>query len=136
MVPPGPIENLTTLAERAGIIVVWCDFGAAIDGVTMKTDDLPPCIFLNRTAPADRLRASLAHEIGHTIMHRVPTDTMEDEAYTFGAELLVPERELRKDLIGGRRVLVQFTMAHGPRLRLVNRQSRLYSAVNSLSVIG
>jgi Zn-dependent peptidase ImmA (M78 family)/transcriptional regulator with XRE-family HTH domain len=102
MVPPGPIENLTALAERAGIIVVWCDFGAAIDGVTMKADGLPPCVFLNRTSPADRLRASLAHEIGHTIMHRVPTDTMEDEAYTFGAELLVPERELRRDLIGVR----------------------------------
>jgi Zn-dependent peptidase ImmA (M78 family) len=35
-------------------------------------------------------------------MHRVPTDTMEDEAYTFAAELLVPERELRRDMIGGR----------------------------------
>jgi Zn-dependent peptidase ImmA (M78 family) len=35
-------------------------------------------------------------------MHQVPTDTMEDEAYAFGAELLVPEKELRRDLIGGR----------------------------------
>jgi Zn-dependent peptidase ImmA (M78 family) len=26
---------------------------------------------------------------------------MEDEAYTFGAELLVPEKELRRDFIGG-----------------------------------
>ena len=93
MIPPGPVENLTALAERAGIIVVWCEFGAAIDGVTMMAPDLPPCVFLSRSAPADRLRASLAHEIGHAVMHRVPTDTMEDEAYTFGAELLLPERD-------------------------------------------
>ena len=59
----------------------------------MMAPDLPPCVFLSRSAPADRLRASLAHEIGHAVMHRVPTDTMEDEAYTFGAELLLPERD-------------------------------------------
>jgi hypothetical protein len=28
IIPPGPVENLTALAERAGIIVVWCEFGA------------------------------------------------------------------------------------------------------------
>jgi Zn-dependent peptidase ImmA (M78 family) len=102
MIPPGPVGNLTEVAERAGIVVIWCDFRASIDGVTMNVPGLPPCIFLNRSIPADRMRASLAHEIGHVIMHRVPTDTIEDEAYTFGAELLVPEKELRRDLIGGR----------------------------------
>jgi Zn-dependent peptidase ImmA (M78 family)/transcriptional regulator with XRE-family HTH domain len=101
MVPPGPIQDLTLLAERAGIVVVWCEFGDAIDGITMMVPGMPPCIFLDKTTPADRMRASLAHEIGHVIMHRVPTDTMEDEAYTFGAELLVPERELRREFIGG-----------------------------------
>jgi Zn-dependent peptidase ImmA (M78 family)/transcriptional regulator with XRE-family HTH domain len=105
MIPPGPVHNLTELAERAGIIVVWCEFGAAIGGVTMMVPDMPPVVFLNRSTPADRMRASLAHEIGHAIMHRVPTDTIEDEAYTFGAELLVPEKELRRDLIGGRLTL-------------------------------
>lgn len=102
MIPPGPVENLTALAERAGIIVVMCEFGAPIDGVTMNVPGMPSCIFLNRATPSDRQRASLGHEIGHVIMHRVPTDTIEEEAYTFGAELLVPERELRRDLIGGR----------------------------------
>lgn len=126
MIPPGPIENLTALAERAGIIVIWCDFGEAIDGVTMKAPDLPPCMFLNKDAPADRLRASLAHEIGHAVMHRVPTDTMEDEAYTFGAELLVPEKALRRDLIG-----VRFDLKTLARLKLkwrVSMQFLLYQA--------
>jgi Zn-dependent peptidase ImmA (M78 family)/transcriptional regulator with XRE-family HTH domain len=102
MIPPGPIANLTDCIERAGILVIWCDFGAAIDGVTMRVPDLPACIFLNRTAPADRMRFSLAHELCHVISHRIPTDTMEYEANTFAAEFLVPEKELRRDLIGGR----------------------------------
>lgn len=110
MVPPGPIENLTDLVEKAGILIVWCDFGAPIDGVTMNVPGLPPCIFLNRTSPADRMRASLAHELGHVVMHRFPTDTMEDEAYTFGAELLVPEKELRRDLIGARLTLERLAL--------------------------
>ena len=101
MIPPGPVDDLTLLAERAGIVVVACEFGAAIDGITMTVPGMPPCVFLDRTTPADRARASLAHEIGHVIMHRVPTDTMEEEAYTFAAELLLPEKELRREFIGG-----------------------------------
>jgi len=105
LVAPGPIEDLTALAEQAGIIIALCDFATAIDGVTMCVPGLPPCVFINKDAPADRMRASLAHEIGHVIMHRVPTDTMEEEAYTFAAELLAPEKELRRDLIGGKLTL-------------------------------
>jgi Zn-dependent peptidase ImmA (M78 family)/transcriptional regulator with XRE-family HTH domain len=96
----GPIPNLTDLCERAGIVVVWCDFDAPVDGVTMSVRDLPSCIFLNSRAPADRMRFSLAHELGHVIMHRVPTDDMEDEANAFAAELLVPEKAFRRSLIG------------------------------------
>jgi len=139
MMPPGPIENLTALAERAGIVIVWCEFEAGIDGVTMMTPDLPPCIFLNASSPADRQRASLAHEIGHVVMHRVPTNTMEDEAYTFGAELLLPERSFRKDLIGDRfnlerlaqlkakwRVSMQFLLYQAEELRCVSHYQAEY----------
>jgi Zn-dependent peptidase ImmA (M78 family)/transcriptional regulator with XRE-family HTH domain len=102
MIPPGPLSNLTAFVERAGVLVVLCDFDAPIDGVTMRVQHLPPCIFLNRSVPADRMRFSLAHELGHIIMHKIPTDTIEEEANIFAAELLVPEKELRRDLIGGR----------------------------------
>ncbi|MFO1037402.1 MAG: ImmA/IrrE family metallo-endopeptidase [Geminicoccaceae bacterium] len=102
MVPDGRIENLTDLCERAGIVVVWCDFDAAIDGVAMRTRDLPPCVFLNSRRPADRMRFSLAHELGHLIMHRVPTEEMEAEANRFAGEFLVPEKSFRSHVIGNR----------------------------------
>ena len=102
MVSSGPLKSLTGLCERAGAIVVHCGFPEKIDGVTMRLRDVPPLIFLNKNAPPDRMRHSLAHELGHLVMHSVPTDTMEDEADVFAGELLAPMSELRSDLIGGR----------------------------------
>jgi len=98
--PEGPIDNLTDYCERAGIIVAWCDFDALIDGVAMTVRDLPPCIFLNSNVTADRMRFSLAHELGHVIMHRVPTEDIEDEANAFASELLIPERGFRRSVVG------------------------------------
>ena len=101
-IPDGPIANLTDYCERAGILVIWCDLEKGVDGVTMNVRDLPPCIFLNQHVPADRMRFSLAHELGHIIMHTVPGDEIENEANAFAAELLVPEQQFRRALIGQR----------------------------------
>ncbi len=101
-IPDGPIQNLTEHCECAGILVVWCDLESGVDGATMSVRDLPPCIFLNRNSPPDRMRFSLAHELGHIVMHTVPTDTIEDEANAFAGELLVPERKFRRAALGQR----------------------------------
>lgn len=108
MIPAGPIKNLTSLCERAGILVVHCNFVEKIDGVTMRLRDVPPIIFLNKSAPPDRMRHSLAHELGHLIMHSIPSETMEEEADVFAGEFLAPIAELRSDLIGGRLTLERF----------------------------
>lgn len=138
-IPDGPIENLTDLCERAGIVVVWCDFDAPIDGVAMMVRDLPPCIFLNSRVPPDRMRFSLAHELGHVIMHRVPTPDMEDEANAFAGELLLPERLYKRALIGQRitldwlarqkaywRVSMAFLLYRASALGLVTRHQSEY----------
>lgn len=108
MIPAGPIKNLTKLCERAGVLVIHCDFAEKIDGVTMRLRDVPPLIFLNKSAPPDRMRHSLAHELGHLIMHSIPSEQMEEEADTFAGELLAPISELKSDLIGGRPSLERF----------------------------
>jgi Zn-dependent peptidase ImmA (M78 family)/transcriptional regulator with XRE-family HTH domain len=93
--PAGPVASLTAAAEEAGIIVVPCEFGAAsVDGVSLWVAGMPPCVFLNKHRPADRLRFSLAHEIGHLVMHQVPSTTMEDEADLFAGELLMPRTDI------------------------------------------
>lgn len=126
LVPTGPMKDLVGWVERAGCIVVQCDFAAlSVDGVTVNSPGLPPCIFLNRNQPADRQRLSLAHELGHVIMHRVPSLTMETEAYAFAAALLMPARELRPYLSG--RLSIQKLAALKPVWR-VSMQALLFRA--------
>lgn len=89
--PPGPVTNLTTAIEEAGGIVLRCDFGTnKVDAVSQWHPDAPPMFFVNVSIPADRTRFSLAHEVGHVIMHQLPTDDMEREADRFASEFLMP----------------------------------------------
>jgi Zn-dependent peptidase ImmA (M78 family)/transcriptional regulator with XRE-family HTH domain len=97
--PDGPLKNLTAAIESAGIIVAPCDFGTReMDGTSLWIGELPPIIFIRSDLPGDRWRFTLAHELGHIVMHEVPTETMEDEADQFAAELLMPERDIKPDL--------------------------------------
>lgn len=98
-IPPGPVQNLVREIEEAGGIVIRCDFGTTnVDAVSQWLPDLPPLFFVNRLIPTDRLRFTLAHEIGHITMHRIPTENMEREADRFAAEFLMPRRDIKPDL--------------------------------------
>jgi Zn-dependent peptidase ImmA (M78 family) len=102
-VPKGPLMDLTLLVERAGVLVAHSAFGgASVSGVTFSARGLPPLIVLNDEQPADRLRFTLAHELGHLVMHRFPSPTMEEEAHTFASALLMPAADIRPYLIGRR----------------------------------
>lgn len=95
--PAGPIQNLTRALEAAGIVVVHSNMAAsAVDGVTFSAPGLPPLIVLNASQPADRMRFTLAHELGHLVMHRTqPTKDMEQQANDFASYLLMPTRDIR-----------------------------------------
>ncbi|MEC8124176.1 MAG: XRE family transcriptional regulator [Pseudomonadota bacterium] len=97
LIPKGPLHNLMEYVERAGCMVFLCDFDdLSVDGVTMRSPDLPPCIFLNKSLPGCRQRFTLAHELGHIIMHRIPTgEDMETEANKFASSLLMPADDIR-----------------------------------------
>lgn len=99
LLPRGPIKSLTECVERAGCLVIHCDLeDAKIDGVSYRIPGLPPIIFLNRRQPADRMRFSLAHELGHLVMHDYPTATMEEEADRFASALLMPASDIGPEL--------------------------------------
>ena len=92
----GPIPELVTLIEDAGGIVVSCDFGTPLlDAVSRWVPGLPPVFFINAMAPGDRQRLSLAHELGHMVMHQAPSPAMEDEAFLFASEFLMPAVDIR-----------------------------------------
>jgi Zn-dependent peptidase ImmA (M78 family)/transcriptional regulator with XRE-family HTH domain len=93
---PGPVKNLMQYVERAGIIIGLSQFGgASISGVTFRVPGKPPLVLLNALHPGDRQRFTLAHELGHLIMHRFPTPTMENEANEFASAFLMPATEIR-----------------------------------------
>lgn len=101
MLPNGPIRNLTKILENAGVIVAESDFnGASISGVTFAVPGRAPLILINCTHPADRLRFTLAHELGHLVMHQFPTPEMEIEANSFASCFLLPLRELKQAFQG------------------------------------
>jgi Zn-dependent peptidase ImmA (M78 family)/DNA-binding XRE family transcriptional regulator len=93
--PLGPIENITAAIEAAGGIVMKCSFGTSrLDAFSQWPPGMPPMFFVNEAVPPDRYRWTLAHEIGHILMHLVPTDNLEREADEFAAEFLMPKREI------------------------------------------
>ena len=97
--PLGPVGNVTTAIENAGGIVLKCNFGTSkIDAAHLWVTGLPPLFFMNGGTSADRYRFTLAHELGHAIMHRAPTGDIEAEADRFSAEFLMPAREVTTHL--------------------------------------
>lgn len=102
MLPNGPIENLVETIEAAGGIVVPIEFGTdLLDGMSQRIDGLPVLFFMNSNAPADRARHTLAHELGHMILHTrsfIDDEQMEDEADAFAGAFLLPANEIRPQL--------------------------------------
>ncbi len=95
----GPIRNLTAAAERAGVAIVPVrelagDLEArTIDGLSSWVDG-QPAIGLDPDVPGERFRFSLAHELGHLVMHARRHDYTEDEANRFAGALLIPRDTL------------------------------------------
>jgi Zn-dependent peptidase ImmA (M78 family)/transcriptional regulator with XRE-family HTH domain len=101
-VPPGPIQSVVNLIESAGGIVFRCTFGttkvAGISQWSFADPDTTPVFFVSDRSPGDRVRWTLAHEIGHVVMHHLPTTDPEGEADKFAAEFLMPANEIKRDL--------------------------------------
>lgn len=98
-VPRGPIKSLMALIEKSGVIVVSFDFGTPlIDGFAQhEGDGVPPVIFINSSMSVDRRRFSLAHELGHLVMHHSPHPDQEIQANLFASAFLMPKRDIEKD---------------------------------------
>lgn len=102
-IPEGPIYDVTAIVEEAGILVVHSDMGGStVSGVRFSVPGMPHIIVLNRAQPADRMRFTLCHELGHIVMHGFPTPNMEDEADVFASCFLLPTEDVRPAFVGRR----------------------------------
>jgi Zn-dependent peptidase ImmA (M78 family) len=99
--PSGPIRNLVAVIEGSGAIVVPLNLGTPkLDAVSLWPADMPPLLFINMGMPWERIIFSLAHEVGHLVMHQIPSLEQEAEANAFAAALLMPSQDIRDDLSG------------------------------------
>lgn len=95
--PKGRVENLTNLLENKGFVIIEIDLGD-LDGLSTFSESNHPIIFLNAKRTSDRLRFTLAHELGHFILHWGKKINelrdIEREANDFASEFLIPSRDI------------------------------------------
>ena len=103
--PDRPMGDLIRMLELAGVIVIALPL--AIRGLdafslwTMSGEDSRAVIVVLSGSPGDRRRFSVAHEVGHLVMHRSIRGSIvkiEREADLFAGALLIPGGALRQEL--------------------------------------
>lgn len=112
---PIPVERL---AKHLGAVIKYEPFDGDLSGMVHRTKDGGAVIGVNSLHPIARRRFTLAHEIGHLLLHKnedlhvdehnpiglrtkksgLAVDAKEIEANQFAAELLMPQEMLAKDL--------------------------------------
>lgn len=109
-VPPIPVVEL---AERSGVNVVFTDMGKFAEEVAGLLDFTAKRMYVNKADRPQRQRFTVAHELGHWVLHReafeknpaaypvLPrfqmvekSNAFEQEANAFASELLVPKHLL------------------------------------------
>lgn len=88
----GPIQNLTTAVERAGVCIVPMPGLPGIDGLSSWVGEVP-VIGVAPSVPGDRFRHTLSHELGHLQFHSKKSSSTEAEANRFAGALLFPRDE-------------------------------------------
>lgn len=97
--PRGPVENLTKVLEDAGVAVCLCPVPSRkFAGVRVLTETPYHLVLMNESLPCDRWRYTLAHELGHIVMHQLPNPNMEREADRFASEFLMPAHDIKAEL--------------------------------------
>lgn len=102
-----PLMDIYKFLETNGVFVYqWdCPY-PTFDGVSMVTGNGYHLVIVNNNVSNDRIRRSLAHELGHTMMHECPSifvdpnRNKEAEADEFASELLMPMAAIRDSLYG------------------------------------
>lgn len=97
--PRGPVANVTKTLEDAGIAICLSSIPSRkFAGVRVLTETPYHLVIMNEDLPGDRWRFTLAHELGHIVMHHLPNPNMEREADRFASEFLMPTHDIQSEL--------------------------------------
>ena len=107
--PDEPVRNINKLIESHGVVILEIENIEKFDGVSLLTDKGTPIIIINKNFSNDRKRFTLAHELGHLLMHicgNFPISDYRDEKETekeanlFASEFLMPRDSIKNSLYG------------------------------------
>lgn len=103
--PKGPIKDLIKLVEQQGVVIHLYDFSSdiKISGVSLITPVGVPVMIINKNMPNSRIIFTVAHELGHILMHFTGGIINEDrdiekEADRFASSFLMPSTEIKSQL--------------------------------------
>lgn len=99
-----PVDHMGSLLENHGVSVFQLDLpNDKIDGFSQVIGGLPMIVLNAKRGNGVRKNFSLAHELGHIVLHRhkqdVDSERMEEEADLFAGCFLIPEKALRRELV-------------------------------------
>jgi transcriptional regulator with XRE-family HTH domain len=94
----GPIADLTKVLEDKGIRIGIMDVDMDREALLFKLGDGTPVMAVRGGVPGDRLRFSLAHELGHLILQVGGERDEEKLCNHFAGAFLVPEPTVRQEL--------------------------------------
>lgn len=103
--PDSPVPNLINLVERSGVTVLTLPLRLSRrDAYSLWAGPKleQPVIVLSSGVPGDRQRFSIAHELGHLVLHRTVRSAvrqLENEADRFAASFLLPRIPMEHELI-------------------------------------
>lgn len=102
--PDTPIKNLVTEVEKAGVFVFALPIALAkFDAFSLWAgpEPLRPIMVIGSGKSGDRIRLSVAHELGHLVLHQTVRGNLreaERAANKFAGELLMPEIAMRHEM--------------------------------------
>ncbi|HNR69508.1 MAG TPA: XRE family transcriptional regulator [bacterium] len=99
-----PIDNLVQTLEDRHVIVVLLPEIDHFDGLSCWANESIPVVVSKKTEAGDRLRFTVAHELGHLLIDAQGIDE-EKAAQRFAAAFLVPATVVRQELGESRRVI-------------------------------
>jgi Zn-dependent peptidase ImmA (M78 family) len=121
--------DVKDLAEKMGIKVEYINMLNDLSGILFKDPQSNQWIIqVNNSHHINRQRYTIAHEIAHYCLHRYYKYRFEDEIYfrsgesgnieemdanNFASEILVPEEELRKQILRGNNKIEELAKTFG-----------------------
>lgn len=103
-----PISNLIDVLQQHGMVVTKLEIGSKkVDGFSIWRNEIPYIFVGSDKDSAVRLRFSIAHELGHLILHKDLTaeelesekELIENQANMFAAAFLLPREEFNREMI-------------------------------------